>query len=180
MTRHLHVATATRLLSWGAQAVPCAIGRQGAIAAADKREGDGCTPLGTWPLRWVYARPDRLGALRTGLPLLWLRECDGWCDAPGDPLYNRPVTLPYAPSHERLWRDDGLYDLIVVLGHNDDPVVPGRGSAIFLHCAASDEDGTLAPTEGCVAVPRATLVDLLADCDTDSTIEIAESLTASG
>lgn len=173
MSLQIHVATDARLLSWNSHAVPCAIGRAGAIAAAAKREGDGRTPLGVWPLRWVYARPDRLQTLDTGLPLLWLRERDGWCDAPQDPLYNRPVVLPFAASHERLWRDDGHYDAIVVLGHNDDPVVPGLGSAIFLHCAATAEDGALKPTEGCVAVPRATLVDLLRACTAGSTMEIA-------
>ena len=73
---------------------------------------------------------------------------DGWCDDPGHPAYNRPVRLPINASAEALWRDDALYDIIGVLGWNDDPVVPGRGSAIFLHVARPD----YAPTEGCIAL----------------------------
>jgi L,D-peptidoglycan transpeptidase YkuD (ErfK/YbiS/YcfS/YnhG family) len=83
------------------------------------------------------------------------RRC--WCDAPDDPAYNRPVTLPYPASAERLWRDDGVYDLIVVLGHNDDPVIAGAGSAIFLHLARPD----YAPTQGCVALAAGDLEALL-------------------
>jgi L,D-peptidoglycan transpeptidase YkuD (ErfK/YbiS/YcfS/YnhG family) len=73
---------------------------------------------------------------------------DGWCDDPSSPFYNQHVKLPFAPSHEKLWRDDHVYDLIVVLGHNDDPPVAGMGSAIFAHLARPDYSGT----EGCVAL----------------------------
>ncbi|HEY5346811.1 MAG TPA: hypothetical protein VIJ72_01360, partial [Rhizomicrobium sp.] len=79
----------------------------------------------------------------------------GWCDAPGDPSYNRPVRLPYPASAEQLWREDHVYDIIVVLGFNDDPVIAGKGSAIFLHLAKPD----YAPTAGCVALA---LPDMLA------------------
>jgi L,D-peptidoglycan transpeptidase YkuD (ErfK/YbiS/YcfS/YnhG family) len=82
---------------------------------------------------------------------------DGWCDDPADVRYNRSVTLPYRASAERLWRLDHLYDLIVVLGHNDEPVVAGDGSAIFLHLAAED----YAPTQGCIALSRPDLTALL-------------------
>ena len=113
--------------------VRCAIGKGGIVS--DKREGDGGSPSGRWPLRRLLYRPDRLARPHTGLPIREIAPNDGWCDAPGDPNYNRPVTLPYDASHERLWREDHLYDLVVVLGHNDDPPAPGRGSAIFLHIA---------------------------------------------
>lgn len=134
----------------------CAIGRGGYVR--DKREGDGGTPVGTWPFRRVYYRPDRGPAPKTGLETIALTETDGWCDAPDDPAYNRHVTLPYAASHEEMWREDALYDIVVVLGHNDDPPVPGRGSAIFMHIA---RDGYL-PTEGCVALKRPDLERVLA------------------
>ncbi len=122
-----------------------ALGRAGIVA--DKREGDGGTPAGTWQLRRVLYRPDRIAAPESGLEVAALAPGDGWCDAPADPAYNRPVTLPYPASHEVMWRDDPLYDLLVVVGHNDDPVVPGAGSAIFLHVRRADGG----PTAGCVA-----------------------------
>lgn len=147
------------VLALGSRKLPCSIGRGGLRPAGEKREGDGATPVGAWPLRRLLFRPDRLGRPATLLPTAAIAPDDGWCDEPGDPLYNRPVKLPFAASHERLWRDDGLYDLVVVLGHNDDPPVPGLGSAIFLHCASPG----LAPTAGCVALARTGLLDLLRD-----------------
>ncbi|MCG8443404.1 MAG: L,D-transpeptidase family protein [Caulobacterales bacterium] len=136
----------------------CALGKTGVRPAPDKREGDGATPLGRWPLRRALHRPDRLPAPQTRLPLRPIAPDDGWCDAPRDPAYNRPVRLPYPASAEALARADGLYDLIVVLGHNDDPPIPGLGSAIFLHMARPG----YAPTEGCVALAKADLLALLA------------------
>lgn len=148
---------ATARLSWpGGAPVRVALGRNGVNAV--KREGDGVTPAGRFRLRAVYYRADREAAPQTGLPVWAIDPGDGWCDAPADPLYNRPVSLPYAASCEHLWRKDGLYDLLVVLGHNDRPVAPGAGSAIFLHVAA---DG-FAPTAGCVALAIADLRRLIA------------------
>jgi L,D-peptidoglycan transpeptidase YkuD (ErfK/YbiS/YcfS/YnhG family) len=126
----------------------CALGPAGVVAAEAKREGDGASPAGLWPMRRVLYRADRRAAPETGLMAAPLDPADGWCDAPGDPAYNMHVRLPYPASAERLWRDDGAYDLLVVLGHNDDPVVPGAGSAIFLHLARPD----FAPTQGCIAL----------------------------
>lgn len=154
-------------LTWADKRVRCALGRGG--LRADKREGDGATPLGCFPLRRVLYRPDRLSAPKTGLPCEPMAPDDGWCDEPADPAYNRPVKLPYPASHERLWREDGVYDLVVVLGHNDDPPTPGAGSAIFLHLARPD----YSPTEGCVALRREDLLDLLKDCGPDSLLCVA-------
>lgn len=139
------------------RAYPCSLGRSG--VRQDKREGDGATPAGDFPLREALYRPDKFARPpATGLPLRPLRPEDGWCDDPADPMYNRPVTLPYPASHERMWRDDDLYDLVVVVGHNDQPVAPGRGSAIFLHLARPG----YAPTAGCVGLAREDLLELLA------------------
>jgi L,D-peptidoglycan transpeptidase YkuD (ErfK/YbiS/YcfS/YnhG family) len=142
---------------WRDKVMRCAIGPQG-IAGA-KREGDGTTPVGRFPFRRLLYRPDRLAPPATGLPANPISPADGWCDDPADPLYNRPVHLPYRAHHERLWRDDGIYDLIVVLGHNDDPVMPGAGSAVFLHVARPD----FSPTAGCIVLARDDLLALLAE-----------------
>ena len=137
-----------------------ALGRGG--AGAGKREGDGMTPLGMLPLRRILVRADRLSARELPLPadgigVGRIAPCDGWCDDPDHADYNRAVTLPHGGRHERLWRQDGVYDIIGVLGWNDSPVVRGRGSAIFLHVAG---DG-FGPTEGCLALARADLLALL-------------------
>jgi L,D-peptidoglycan transpeptidase YkuD (ErfK/YbiS/YcfS/YnhG family) len=135
-------------LDWGEGRRRAAIGPGG--IAIKGGEGDGITPRGIWPVREVFYRADRMPPPRTALSLRAIRPQDGWCDAPDDVHYNRLVTLPYPASAETLWRDDHLYDLVVVLGFNDDPVVAGRGSAIFLHLAKPD----YADTHGCVALAR--------------------------
>jgi len=144
----------------------CALGPAGIVRR--KREGDGGTPAGVFPLRRVLFRPDRESPPETGLPCAPIAEDDGWCDAPDDPKYNRPVKLPYGASAERLWRDDAVYDLIVVLGHNDDPPIPGAGSAVFLHIARAD----YRPTEGCVALARDDLRAVLGFCGPGASIAI--------
>jgi L,D-peptidoglycan transpeptidase YkuD (ErfK/YbiS/YcfS/YnhG family) len=149
-------ARATRgFLELGPFIVPCALGRSGSRTM--KREGDGASPRGRWPLCNVYVRRDRVLRPRTGLELRTTRPSDGWCDSSCDHNYNRLVSHPYPTSAEHLWRSDGLYDLIVVLGYNDRPRLRTRGSAIFLHCARPD----YGPTEGCIAVARPDLLKLL-------------------
>jgi L,D-peptidoglycan transpeptidase YkuD (ErfK/YbiS/YcfS/YnhG family) len=134
---------------------PCALGRSG--SRVRKREGDGATPIGRWPIDGILFRPDRMGRPRTKLPVQRVRRTDGWCDAPGDRNYNRLVRHPYPASAERLWREDGLYDLVVVLGHNQRPRLRGAGSAIFMHIA---RPGYL-PSEGCIALERGHLLRVL-------------------
>ena len=141
---------------WCAGLRRCAVGRAG--IAQKIREGDGITPVGTWPLRMVLYRPDRLAPPRCVLPVAPLRPQDGWCDTPTDPDYNTLVRLPHRGSAESMWRDDHLYDVVVVVGYNDDPVVAGKGSAIFLHLARTD----FTPTAGCVALPLPDLLEALA------------------
>ena len=148
--------------------VRCTFGRSGVIEGADKREGDGATPLGVWPVREVLYRPDRGPAPATALPLRAIGETDGWSDDSEDPAYNRRVALPHPFRHELLRRSDELYDMVVVLGFNDDPPVPGRGSAIFLHCARPD----YAPTEGCVALARADVERLVARLQPGDEVEV--------
>jgi L,D-peptidoglycan transpeptidase YkuD (ErfK/YbiS/YcfS/YnhG family) len=149
-------------------AFPCVLGRSG--VRLDKHEGDGATPAGRYALKRVLYRPDRLMPPATRLPIAPIAMDDAWCDAPEDRNYNRPVKLPYPASAEAMWRGDGLYDLVVVLGHNDDPVVPYAGSAIFLHVAAPE--GT--PTAGCIALAREDLLSVLRALPGATFIEIRE------
>jgi L,D-peptidoglycan transpeptidase YkuD (ErfK/YbiS/YcfS/YnhG family) len=160
-------APAAGRLVWAGREVVCTLGHGG--IRADKREGDGATPAGLFTLRRVLWRADRLADPPvTRLPCAPILPTDGWCDWPEDPLYNRPVTLPYPARHERMWRDDALYDIVVIIGHNDDPVVPGAGSAVFMHLARTDGG----PTEGCVGLPRGDLLALLAACGPGDALRI--------
>jgi L,D-peptidoglycan transpeptidase YkuD (ErfK/YbiS/YcfS/YnhG family) len=139
----------------GSWSVPCALGQTGRKAL--KREGDGATPFGRFEIRQAFYRRDRISRPSTAIPLRHLQPNDGWCDAPADRNYNRLVRYPYPASAEQMWRADGLYDLVVVLGHNDAPRIRGLGSAVFLHVARD----AYPPTEGCIAIARPHLVRLL-------------------
>jgi L,D-peptidoglycan transpeptidase YkuD (ErfK/YbiS/YcfS/YnhG family) len=143
-----------------------ALGRAG--SSRHKREGDGRTPAGRFRLVAVLYRPDRVPRPRTALPVAAIHPDLGWCDDPADRNYNRPVRLPYAGRHERLWRSDRLYDVVVVLDFNLARPRPGAGSAIFLHVAGPD----FAPTEGCVAVTGPALRNLLACVGRNTIIDI--------
>lgn len=145
----------------------CAVCGKGGVRT-DKREGDGASPAGTFPLLYGYYRADRVSPPQSGLALTPLRPDDGWVDDSADPNYNRPVKLPYPAHHEELWLVSGLYDIIVVIGYNTGPVVPGAGSAIFLHVARPD----FSPTDGCIAVAREVLAGLLRSLGPGSTITI--------
>ena len=149
--------TRTGLVDLGGRARPFGFGRAGAVPVESGREGDAATPLGTFGLRFGLWRPDRLPRPTSALTLHPVRENDGWCDDPSHPAYNRWVRLPFAASHERLWREDGAYDVVLVMGHNDDPPVPGRGSAVFIHIRRPDHR----PTLGCLALAPRDMLALL-------------------
>lgn len=135
-------------LEFGPFRWPCALGRSG--IRASKREGDGASPRGSFSILIGYYRADKFSRLPTGIDLRRIVRYAGWCDAPGDCNYNRPVGLPYRASAERMWRDDDLYDAVLVLDYNITPRVRGAGSAIFMHIAGPG----YTPTEGCVSISK--------------------------
>lgn len=136
----------------------CTIGKAGFAAPGEKREGDNKTPQGVFPLRPGFYRPDKFfTAPVSGVPLAALSEKDGWCDDPVSPAYNTRVIAPFSASHEKLWRDDRIYDIIIPLGYNDSEIIPGAGSAIFFHLSRPDGKGT----EGCIAVSRQDMLAIL-------------------
>jgi L,D-peptidoglycan transpeptidase YkuD (ErfK/YbiS/YcfS/YnhG family) len=141
-----------------------ALGRTGISAL--KREGDGATPLGRLPIRLVLYRHDRVPRPRLPFPVHAIRIDDGWCEDPADRNYNRLVKLSPRSTADRLAREDHLYDLVIVLGHNDSPRVKGKGSAIFMHLAREG----MTPTAGCLAFYRRDLRVLLAELRRDSEI----------
>ena len=150
---------------------PCHIGHGG--LTNNKKEGDQCTPIGVWAIRRVFYRPDRDQKPTTKLPTMRITENMGWSDDPRDPdNYNRLISLPYFYSHEKLWRDDSLYDICVELGYNDSPPIVGKGSAIFMHL--SKKDGS--PTLGCVALDKNDLLYLLQSVVPGDMVEIKDRI----
>jgi L,D-peptidoglycan transpeptidase YkuD (ErfK/YbiS/YcfS/YnhG family) len=140
----------------GPLALPVALGRGG--IKANKREGDGATPRGTFRLKRLWWRGDRHPRPATRLPATRIKPDDGWCEDPSDRHYNRRIKVPPQSTADRLARMDGLYDYIVELDHNTRPRIAGRGSAVFIHIARPG----FAPTAGCVALNVNSLRRLLA------------------
>lgn len=150
----------------------CAIGKNG--ITTNKHEGDLATPAGAFALRECFYRKDRIAVPETALPQHAITKEDGWCDDPKSPIYNHHFTFSsYEEAHmpasfEQLWRDDHVYDVIVPLGYNDSPPIPGKGSAIFFHIAHADYRGT----EGCVAVALTDMLEILQHCNEKTMIII--------
>jgi L,D-peptidoglycan transpeptidase YkuD (ErfK/YbiS/YcfS/YnhG family) len=137
------------------QTIVCALGPAGIRRA--KREGDGATPAGRFRLVKAMIRADKAAKQPLLIAHHPLHRWDGWCDDPSSGQYNRPIRLPFAASHEQLWRSDDLYDIVIVLDHNFVPRIRKHGSAIFLHIAKGD----FSPTAGCVAIAHAAMRRLL-------------------
>ena len=137
----------------------CAIGRGG--LTTNKIEGDHKTPVGEFKFKKIYYRKDKLGEMTFQIPFAIIRENDGWCDDPKSKLYNQHVQFPFDSSAEKLFRDDDLYDLLCVINHNTDPIIPGKGSAIFLHISKPNFEGT----EGCVAIEKENIIELAKKID---------------
>ena len=165
----VHAAPGSRTRGWltaGALAWPVALGRGGILA--NKREGDGATPRGRFRLLRLWWRPDRGPRPATLLPSRPIAPNDAWCEDPADRRYNRNLKIAPGSPGDRLRREDHLYDLIIEIDHNTRPRVAGRGSAVFIHVARPG----LAPTAGCVAMPRARLRVLLGRVGPDTRIVI--------
>jgi L,D-peptidoglycan transpeptidase YkuD (ErfK/YbiS/YcfS/YnhG family) len=144
--RAISACAAEGVLIAGTLRIPCALGRSGVTSL--KREGDGATPRGRLKLRALLHRPDQILRIRSAVATRPLRPAEGWCEVPGDRNYNRPVAIPYAASHERMWRDDRLYDIVGLLDWNERPRRGNAGSAIFFHIRRGDGG----PTAGCIAI----------------------------
>ncbi len=154
------------LIFAGSRYISCALGRSG--ISTKKREGDGATPVGTFRILYGFYRADRVLHLSAGISLLQNSKTFGWCDEPGDRNYNRLVKLPYSGRHEKLWREDHLYDYCLVLDQNYSKRMRGMGSAIFFHIASED----FKPTEGCVAIKLSDMRWLLQHIGRDTKLVI--------
>lgn len=154
------------LLSISNFTFPCLLGRNGITTT--KFEGDGATPAGQWRIMYGLYRPDRISIPATRLPMSPILPDDGWCDAPGNSNYNRPVKLPYRDGHEELFRKDRLYDVCLVLDYNISTRIQHRGSAVFFHLSNPNQK----PTAGCVAVEPETMLYILSMISDQTILQI--------
>jgi len=152
------------ILFFNSKEYKCVVGKNG--VSVDKKEDDGATPAGCFPIRKIFYRSDKIQKPASPFETIELTKDDGWCDEISDSKYNQLVKLPYEGSHENLWRKDNLYDIIVVLGYNDNPPVSGKGSAIFIHIARPE----FTPTAGCIALAFPDLIEILKNCDLNTQV----------
>ena len=144
-----------KFLNYGDYKVKCVIGKRG--ISSFKKEGDLTTPRGKFQIKGLFYRKDRIKRLKTKLKKITITKNMGWCDDPESKQYNKLIKLPFSQSREKLYRKDNIYDLILILNYNMDPVKKNKGSAIFIHVAKKK----MTPTKGCLAIKKIDLLKLL-------------------
>jgi L,D-peptidoglycan transpeptidase YkuD (ErfK/YbiS/YcfS/YnhG family) len=144
----------------------CSLGKNG--VTKNKVEGDKCTPSGVYRLKQVFYRADRINKITTNLKKIKIKKNMGWCDDPSSKRYNQLIKIPYKFSHEKLYRKDHIYDIVVILNYNMNPVVKKKGSAIFMHITKKNYLKTL----GCIALKKNDLLEILNKVKKDNIIKI--------
>ena len=146
--------------------IKCAIGKNG--ISKNKQEGDLKTPSGIFKLKKIFYRKDRINFFKSSLKKYYIKKNIGWCDDPNSKYYNRLIKFPFKGSAEKLYRKDNIYDLIIVLNYNFDPIIKNKGSAIFLHICKKN----YTPTKGCVAINKKDMINLLVNIKNNTKIII--------
>lgn len=144
----------------------CALGKAG--IKNKKMEGDNITPKGIFEIIKMYYRADKIKNIKTSIKKIKIKKDMGWCDDPNSRFYNKQIKLPTKVGHEKLFRNDNLYDLILILNYNINPIIKNKGSAIFLHVATKNLDNT----KGCIAVEKKNLITLLAKIKKNTKIKV--------
>ena len=144
----------------------CALGKAG--VKKKEKEGDNITPKGTFKITKMYYRPDKIKNIISLVKKIKIKNNMGWCDDPSSNLYNRQIKLPNKFSHEKLYRKDNLYDLILVLNYNINPIIKYKGSAIFIHVAKN----SYKKTKGCIALKKKHLIELVSKIKKNTKIKI--------
>ena len=133
----------------------CSLGKAGIKKKI--KEGDNITPRGVFKIIKLYYRADKIGKIKTQIRKIKIKKKIGWCDDPRSVFYNKQIKLPNKFSHEKLYRNDNLYDFILVLNYNMNPIVKNKGSAIFIHVAKNNYQ----PTQGCIGLKKIDLLTIL-------------------
>jgi len=133
----------------------CALGKAG--IGKKKIEGDSITPRGKFNIVKIYYRSDRVKKISSKYRLIRISKNMGWCDDPNSKSYNQLINLPTKYTHEKLYRKENVYDLLIVLNYNMSPIFKNKGSAIFIHIARQNYK----KTSGCVAIKKPHLIKLI-------------------
>jgi L,D-peptidoglycan transpeptidase YkuD (ErfK/YbiS/YcfS/YnhG family) len=144
----------------------CAFGKNG--IKKKTKEGDKITPIGIFKITKIYYRHDKIKNLKTSIKKIKIKKNMGWCDDPDSHFYNQQISLPNNFGHEKLYRNDHLYDLILVINYNTNPIIKNKGSAIFIHIAKKNYK----KTKGCIALKKKHLIELISKIKKNTKIKI--------
>ena len=162
----MHIYINNKFISYNNYKAKCAVGKRG--ISIKEKEGDFITPKGTFKIRKVYYRKDRVRNLKTRLKKTAIRKNMGWCDDPKSKKYNKLIYFPFKYSAEKLYRRENIYDIILVLNFNMNPVKKNKGSAIFIHVAKK----SFQPTQGCIALNKFELIKLVKSIKINTLVKI--------
>ena len=162
----MHIIIKKKYLTFNNYRIKCAIGKRG--IGKKKKEGDLITPIGLFKIRFLLYRKDRNIRLITNLKKYVIKRNMGWCDDPKTKKYNKLITTPFKYSYEKLYKKENIYDLILVLNYNMNPIKKNKGSAIFIHIAKNNYSNTA----GCIAVKKKQLLKILRDIKSDTKVKI--------
>ena len=162
----MNIKLKQNFLYFGEYRIKCAIGKRGITSR--KVEGDNKTPKGTFTLKSIFYRKDRIPKLKTSLKKIVIKKNIGWCDESSSRQYNKMIKFPFRLSAEKLWLKDNIYDVIIVINYNLKPAIQNKGSAIFLHIAKKNYK----PTKGCIAISKKDIIFLSSKVNSKTKIKI--------
>ena len=161
----MHIYINNKFISYDNYKAKCAIGKRG--IGHKKKEGDLITPRGNYKIKYILYRKDRV-KISTKLKKRVIKKNMGWCDDPKSSRYNKLIKLPYDYNHEKLYKNENIYDIVLVLNYNMSPVKKNKGSAIFIHVAKNN----FKRTEGCVAIKKLSLIKLIKKISPNTKVKI--------
>ena len=162
----MHIFINKKYLTYKNYKAKCAIGKRG--IGLKRKEGDLITPKGNYKIKYIMFRKDRIRNIKSKVKKIEIKKNMGWCDDPRSKEYNKIVKLPSVYSHEKLYKKENVYDIIIVLNYNMHPIIKNKGSAIFIHVAKKNYK----KTEGCVAVEKKRLLKIIKELKKNTEVRI--------
>tara|TARA_B100000989_G_scaffold156846_1_gene117137 strand:+ start:47 stop:547 length:501 start_codon:yes stop_codon:yes gene_type:complete len=162
----MHILINNKFLTFKQYKVKCALGKRG--IGQKKKEGDLITPVGQYKIKFILYRKDRIKKIHSKLKKIIMKKNMGWCHDPKSKDYNKLIKLPSNYKHEKLFKRENIYDIVLVLNYNMHPIKKNKGSAIFIHIAKKK----FKKTQGCIAVKKNALIEILKDVKINTKVKI--------
>jgi|TARA_B110000971_G_C19639700_1_gene332847 L,D-peptidoglycan transpeptidase YkuD (ErfK/YbiS/YcfS/YnhG family) len=162
----MNIKLKKKFLYFNKYKIKCGIGKRG--ITHQKIEGDNKTPSGEFKFKSIFYRKDRIPIIKSKLKKIIIKNNMGWCDDPSSKFYNKLVKFPFNSGAEKLWISENIYNIIIIINHNMNPIIKKKGSAIFLHIAKKNYK----PTRGCIAVSKKNMILLISKIDTKTKLKI--------